>query len=274
MSKKRILLVGVSSGIGLLAADYVLQNDVIVYAAAPDIEPMRNLEAKGAKLITMDVTNTESVNAGVQQMVDAEGGIDTVLFNAGLHTFGPVEHTTEETAELLYQVNVMGGARVIRAVTPHMRKQRKGSIIFTCSIVSNLAIMCSGWYASTKHALKGLLSAFRQEVDRFGIDVVMIEPGQINTGFEQASFDKFRELHVDDDYKPMVKSVIGFSEQALEKSPGPEQTAKDICKAIMADKPSLVYRTSRDAKIMPFFKSLIGTKLFDRIITSEFKKYE
>jgi NAD(P)-dependent dehydrogenase (short-subunit alcohol dehydrogenase family) len=274
MTKKRVLLVGVSSGIGLMAAELILQNDVVVYAAAPDIEPMRRLEARGATLLEMDVTDTASVEQGVQQMIETEGGIDCVLYNAGLHVFGPIEGVSEAAAEMLYQVNVMGAARVIRAVTPQLRKQRSGRMIFTCSIVSHLSIMMSGWYASTKHALNGLLKAYRQEVGRFGIEVVMIEPGQINTGFEQASMDKLRNEQFPDDYAGMVEQVIGFTSDALPKCPTAEGTANDMERAVMTDKAALVYRTSTDAKLLPKLRALMGDRFFEKYLVNAFQKFE
>lgn len=271
---QKVLLVGVSSGIGLRAAELLMEHDVIVYAAAPDVEPMRPLEERGAHLLTMDVTSAESVNAGVQKMLDEQGDIDCVLFNAGIHFSEPVETMAEEKAELIFQVNLMGAARIIRAVTPHFRQRRKGRLIFTASIVSHLSIMMSGWYAATKHAMRGLLTAFRQEVGRFGIEVVMIEPGQINSGFETATIEKLRNQSFEEDYQPLVEQFMGFTENALKSAPTIEGTAQAMVKSIITEKSKPIVRTSTDAKILPAVSKIMGTKGFDSFIVNAFNKYD
>ena len=271
--KKRVLLVGVSTGIGYRAAELLMDHDVTVYAAAPDIEPMRALEKKGAQLLTMDVTSKESVEAGVQKMIEEQGGIDCVFFNAGVHFSEPVETMSEEKAELIFQVNLMGAARVIRAVTPHFRERRSGRIIFTASVVSHVSVMMSGWYAATKHAMRGLLTAYRQEVGRFGIEVVMIEPGQINSGFETATIGKLRDQSFEEDYQPLVDQFIGFTENALKSAPGIEGTAKAMVKSIMDQKAKPIVRTSTDAKVLPAVSKAMGTKGFDSFVVKSFGKY-
>ena len=224
MAKTRTLLVGVSSGLGLMAAKKLLkEHDHIVYACAPDIGPMQELADAGAKLLEMDVTNTQSVENAVATMVEEQGGIDVVFFNSGLHISGPIEGSSEEAVEKLYQVNVFGAGRVIRACGPVLRKQRSGRMVFTCSVVSNVSVMMSGWYASTKHAMKGMLTAFRQEVRDFGIEVVMIEPGQINTGFEQATIQKLQQQEHIDDYQTMVNQYCNFTEKQMPKVPTGEK---------------------------------------------------
>lgn len=274
MAKKRTLLVGVSSGLGLMAAKQLLkEHDHIVYACAPDIEPMQALEDAGATLLEMDVTSTESVERAVNAMVEAEGGIDVVFFNSGLHVSAPIEGTSEEIVERTYNVNVFGAGRVIRACGPVFRKQRSGRMVFTSSIVSHGSLMMSGWYASTKHALKGMLTAFRQEVKDFGIEVVMIEPGQINTGFEQATIEKLRANEHIDDYQPIVNQYCNFTAQQMHKVPTGERTADFMVKAITTDKPKLFYRTSLDAVVMPFLLKILPTKLYDNILIKTFAKH-
>lgn len=273
-NKKRILLIGVSSGLGYRVAELLMNDDCIVYAAAPDIKPMRPLEAMGAKLIAMDVTNSESVQQGVDSVIEAQGGIDCVLFNAGLHVSGTVESVSEELSEKAFQINVMGAARVIRAVTPRFRKQRSGRILFTASVVSHISIMMSGWYAATKHALHALVTAYRQEVSRFGIEAVLIEPGQIDTGFEDHSIKQLLKIDHAEDYQPLVKQYIGLTTEFLGKSPNAEGTAEIMRQAILKPKPKTHYRTTRDAKLLPIVSFFLSTKLMDKFFVREFGKRE
>lgn len=274
MAKTRTLLVGVSSGLGLMAAKQLLQeHDHTVYACAPDVEPMSELADAGATLLEMDVTSTESIEKAVATMIEAEGGIDVVFFNSGLHVSAPVEGTAEDVVARTFNVNVFGAGRVIRAVTPILRKQRAGRMVFTCSVVSNGSLMMSGWYASTKHALKGMLTALRQEVRDFGIDVVMIEPGQINTGFEQATIAKLRAAEHIDDYQPIVDQYCNFTEAQMPKVPTGERTADFMVKAITTAQPKPFYRTSFDAVFLFWLLKFIPTKLYDNFIIKTFAKH-
>ncbi len=273
MPKKRVLLVGVSSGIGLMAADLILKHDFIVYAAAPDIELMKSLADKGAHLLEMDVTSTSSVQAAVNKMISEQGGIDCVHFNAGINVSGPVEAVTEELSEQIFQVNVMGAARVIRAVTPQLRKQRSGRMIFTGSVISHISMRMMGWYSSTKHALYALITAYRQEVKDFGIEVVIVEPGQINTGFDQVAMAKLQEMAYPSDYDMHVKQYLSFNTELLSKSPNADSSAKAIEKAIIDKKPKLIYKTTFDAHYVPWLNRILGPKIVDKIIIDKLKSH-
>ena len=275
MTQKRILLVGVSSGMGLMAAKHLLQeHEHTVYAASPDTEAMQELADLGAHLLHMDVTDTKSVNAGVEQMLAEQGGIDCVFYNAGLHLSCPIENASEEEVELLYQVNVFGLGRVIRAVGPVMRAQRAGRFVVTCSVVSHVSMLMSGWYASSKHALLGMLTAFRQEVRDFGIEVSMIEPGQINTGFETVSIEKMKKREFIEDYQPMVNQYINFTTGQMDKVPTGEKTAEVMVQAITTNKLKTSYRTSPDAVTVPLLYRLMPSKVFDNFAINTFKKFD
>ena len=171
MARHRALLVGVSSGLGLTVAERMAAHDVELYVAAPELGPLKTLESKGARLLQMDVTSDESVSSGVETMVQEQGGIDCVFSNPGLHVSGAIEVVPQQTIDRLFDVNVMGAARVIRAVAPVMRQQRRGRMIFTSSVVAHVSLPMAGWYASTKHALRAMLTAFRYEVQGLGIEV-------------------------------------------------------------------------------------------------------
>lgn len=273
-NKKVMLLIGVSSGLGYRVAELMMQDNCIIYAAAPDIEPMRALEQMGAKLIEMDVTRADSVQQGVDVVIKEQGRIDCVLFNAGLHVSGTVESVSEALSEKAFQINVLGASRVIRAVTPQFRKQRSGRILFTASVVSHISMMMSGWYAATKHALHALVTAYRQEVGRFGIEAVLIEPGQIDTGFENHSIKQLLNIDHAEDYQPLVHQYVGLTTEFLGKSPNAEGTAKIMRQALLKPKPKSHYRTTRDAKFLPIVSFFLSTKIMDKFFVREFGKRE
>ena len=272
-NSKNLLLIGVSSGMGLDLARRLVKQNYTIYAAAPDIEPMRELAKSGARLLQIDVTDQQSVDNAVNKMVAEVGSIDVVLSNAGLHVAGAVEAVPQPIVDKLFDINVMGASRVIRAVSPVFRKQRYGRIIFTSSIVAHISIIMSGWYAASKHALKGMVTAYRQEMRRFNTEVVMIEPGQVNTGFEQASIERLRAIEHPADLQPYVEQYIGLTNDFLGKAPDSTSTVDAMEKAIAAKRAKPVYKTTSDAKRLPFISRLLGARIWDGFLINAFSKH-
>lgn len=267
MSKQVVLITGASSGFGELTAEKLLAMDkYIVYAAARRVEKMEGLKQKGAHLLKMDVTDNDTVVAGVEQIIQEQGKIDVLLNNAGYGSYGLIETVSIEEVQYQYDVNVFGMARVLQAVLPHMRKQRSGRVVITASIVSHVSQMGLGWYASTKHALTAMTIALRQEVRDLGIEVVMIEPGAVNTGFGDVAFATIDGITPPDDYRELHDGFRKFMRNNYAVAPGPESTANDMVKAITADKPQLVYKTTTDSKVGPFVVGMIPDRAFDSLI--------
>lgn len=277
MSNKIVLITGASSGFGKLTAEKLLaMDDYIVYAAARRVEKMEDLKQKGAHLLKMDVTDNDTVVAGVEQIIQEQGKIDILHNNAGYGSYGMIETVPIEEVQYQYDVNVFGMARVLQAVLPHMRKQRHGRVVITASIVSHVSQMGLGWYASTKHAIRAMAIALRQEVRDLGIEVVMIEPGAVNTGFAEVAFGTMYAITPPEDYKELHDAFSKFMVNNYAVAPGPESTVNAMVKAMTSDKPNFVYRTTTDAKFGPMVVGMIPDRSFDsmilRTVTGALKK--
>ncbi len=187
MSKK-IIITGANGGFGKLTAISLLQRGHQVVATARDLqgrnkEISEELTAAGAIMIEMDVTNTESVNLGVQKAIEYMGGLDVVINNAGRGVAGMQEHFTPEDFEELFQVNVIGVQRVNRAALPYMRAQGNGLLIHISSLLGRIALPFYGPYQATKWALEAMAENYRVELSGFGIQSVIVEPGGFPTTF-------------------------------------------------------------------------------------------
>jgi len=268
---KTVLITGASAGFGKRVAEKLLDEGYTVYAAARRVEKMRDIEAKAAHILKMDVTDTASVDAGVSQMIDEQKQIDVLFNNAGYGSYGTVECIPLEEIQRQYDVNVFGMARLIKAVLPHMRERRSGLIINTASIVGHFSAPILGWYASTKHAVEAMSDAMRMEVKHLGIDVVMIEPGVVKTEFEEVAFATLDSVEHPEDYKVLVAASRKCYENSYKKGPGPESTADAVLKAIKAKRPKYRYATTTDAKLLPMARRLLGDWLFDKAIISQLK---
>ncbi len=273
--KKVVLITGASSGFGKLTAEKLLAtNEWVVYAASRKIEKMNDLAEKGALLLKMDIVSDEEVNAGVAKIIEEQGRIDALLANAGYGSYGMLESVPMEEIKYQYEVNVFGNARVLKAVLPQMRKQKSGRIVFTTSIVSHISMLGLGWYASTKHAVKAMAVALRQEVKNLGIQVVLIEPGVVKTGFDSIAVDTLRKVNHPSDYKPLVDGFDQYMVDSYTGCPGPESTAKCMFKAITLKNPRAVYKTTMDSKLLPKVKAHVSSSFFDKMMLSIVKKSE
>lgn len=269
---KVILITGASSGFGKLTAEKLLKKGYTVYAAARRIEKMKDLEQQGAKLLKMDVTSDSDVEEGVNKIIADEGQIDALLANAGYGSYSMVESISLEELKYQYEVNVFGNARLLKHILPYMRAQKQGRIVLTSSMVSNISTVGAGWYASTKHAIRAMGTALRQEVKGFGIDVVMIEPGVVKTEFDSVALDTLKKINHPEDYSRQVTAFHNWIEDLYSKSPGPEGTANCMFKALTAKRPKFIYRTTSDSKLFPMVQTLISGRSYDKLILSLIKK--
>ncbi|MFT6966905.1 MAG: NAD(P)-dependent dehydrogenase (short-subunit alcohol dehydrogenase family), partial [Marivirga sp.] len=134
--KHKILVTGASGAFGRLTCIQLAENGHQVVGTMRSIqgknEAIANaLKAKGVALVEMDVTNEESVNSCVSSAIEIMGGLDTVFNNAGIGANGLLECFTADDIQKMFDVNVFGVQRLLRAALPHLRKQGKGTIIHT-----------------------------------------------------------------------------------------------------------------------------------------------
>ncbi len=143
----------------------------------------QELKEQGVNLVEMDVTNTESVERGVKEAVDQLGGIDVVINNAGVGVLGMQEHFTPEDLQYVFEVNVVGVQRVMRAVLPIFRKQGRGQVLYISSLLGRVTLPFYGPYNASKWALEALAENYRTELSGFGVESIIVEPGGFPTTF-------------------------------------------------------------------------------------------
>lgn len=271
MSKGTVLITGASSGFGKQTTIKLLERGYTVYAAARRTDRMTDLQKKGALILGMDVTDDASVETGVKQIIAEQGSIDVVYNNAGYGSYGMIEAVPLDEVQRQFEVNVFGVARVARAVLPYMREKRSGRIIITASIVSNISMLGLGYYAATKHAVKAVATALRQEVKGFGVKVIRIEPGTVKTGFDAIALSTLDKTVVPEDYVELKKHFKQYIEDLYSDCPGPESTVQAMVDAGTAGNPRLVYKTTSDSRYLPLMQSMIGDKIADNIILRQMK---
>ncbi|MFT5168336.1 MAG: NAD(P)-dependent dehydrogenase (short-subunit alcohol dehydrogenase family) [Saprospiraceae bacterium] len=187
MSKK-ILVTGASGAFGSLTCKSLTEKGYQVVGTMRSTKGKnetiaQELQKAGVKLVEIDVTNEASVNEGVSKTIELLGGLDVVFNNAGVGANGIQEMFTAEDMQRVFDVNVFGVQRLMRAVLPHFRKQGKGTILHTSSCIGRITTPFLGVYCASKYALESIAEGYRAELSGFGIESCIIEPGGMPTAF-------------------------------------------------------------------------------------------
>ena len=191
--KKVVLITGGSSGIGYESSIMFAKNGYKVYTAARRLEKMESLKEYGITPIYLDVTDDEVCKSCVDEIINKEGKIDILINNAGYGSLGPIEMVDLEEAKKQLDVNVYGIVRITKLVVPYMRKQKSGRIINISSAAGRVTTYLGGWYHVSKYAVEALSDSLRMELKDFGIDVVIIEPGAIESARGDIAADHLEE---------------------------------------------------------------------------------
>lgn len=186
--KQKILVTGASGAFGRLACKLLVENGHSVVGtmrsnAGKNETIASELSEAGVHIVEMDVTNEDSVNSAVKKSIELLGGLDTVFNNAGVGANGILETFTADEIRQMFDINVFGVQRLMRAVLPYLRKQGKGTIVHTSSCIGRVTTPFLAAYSASKYALESLVEGYRAELSGFGIESCIIEPGGMPTEF-------------------------------------------------------------------------------------------
>jgi len=269
--KNVILVTGASSGMGKDFAIELLKDGNTVYAAARRVDKMQDLKSLGIKILEMDVTNDISMVNGVQEIIKSESRLDVLINNAGFGSYGALEDVSMDDAKYQLEVNVFGAARLMQLVLPSMRKHKYGRIINISSIGGKVALPFGGWYHASKFALEALSDALRNEVKQFGIDVVVIEPGGIESEWSGIAKDNLLKVSGDTVYGTMAKKLAGSLRDVDGKVPGPEVITQLVKKAIYSKQPKTRYSGGYMAGPLLVMRKLLSDRMLDKMILRRVK---
>jgi short-subunit dehydrogenase len=188
--QQRIALVtGGSTGIGFETSLLLARNGFYTYATMRDptkndtIKEIANKENLPLDILPLDVDNDDSVRNTINKIFDEKKKIDILVNNAGYGLFGAIEDISIQEAKKQFETNFFGAMRTVKEVLPSMREQKNGIIINVTSIAGIVGIPAECIYVSTKFALEGLSESISYELQPYGIKVILVEPGVINTNF-------------------------------------------------------------------------------------------
>ncbi|KAI2499510.1 NAD(P)H-binding protein [Fragilaria crotonensis] len=262
-----ILLTGASSGIGKDAALSLIQQGHIVYGAARRVEKMNDLVEAGGHALNMDVQDESSIHAGIEAVMEKEGRLDVLINNAGFGLYGSVEDTSIDDARRQFDVCLFGMGALTKAVIPIMRNQGSGKIINISSMAGKVYLPLGAWYHGVKHAVEGWSDCLRLELAQFGIKVVIIEPGAIETDFYGSMAPALIEQSTGTAYETMAKGYV----KLLSNGSHPSVVSDMISNAVLAKRPKTRYVGGANTQPIMFFRRFVGDYVTDKIALSLFK---
>ena len=251
----RALITGCSTGIGRATAVELTKRGHEVVATARRPEVLDDLDV--SMRLALDVTSDASVAAAVA----AAGEIDVLVNNAGIGVGGPVERVPIASAQAMFDTNLWGAARMVQAIAPGMRDRSRGWIVNVTSLAGRAVGPLNGYYSASKWALEALSEAMELELRHWGIRVIVIEPGFIDTPMLQ------KETGFGSDLPPYDELARQWEAASAKLSgdgalPGPELVAGAIADSLDESEPHLRHPVGADAEMIVAARDSMGYEQF------------
>lgn len=252
--KKTILITGTSSGIGKASAKEFATKGWNVIATMRSPEKEKELTQINNVFVTrLDVEKPETIQEAIEAGIRKFGKIDGIINNAGQGLFGIFEATPQENIRRLFEINVFGSMRVIKAILPHLRKQKHGVIVNVSSSTGLFTIPLLSVYSASKYALEGFSESLSFELSSQNIKVKLIEPGMVDTNFDNATMENYaadpgQQAAYHDYFEKMIK--LFSSEDVGERKVTAQEVATVIFDAVTDNSDTLRYIIGDDVKAM------------------------
>jgi short-subunit dehydrogenase len=243
MTTKRAIITGCSTGIGRATAIELSARGYDVVATARRRETLDDL--KVSQTLELDVDS----DASVASALAAVGPIDVLINNAGFGVEGAIETVPLGEVRRMFETNVIGAARMIQAFVPAMRERGAGAVVNVTSTAGIAAPPLGGYYAASKFALEALSEALHLEVGHFGVRVLVIEPGVIETQFGANVLDHRNEPGPYEELAQLWESAQAKL-SGDQPAPGPELVASVIADALESNRRRLRWPVGNDAELV------------------------
>jgi NAD(P)-dependent dehydrogenase (short-subunit alcohol dehydrogenase family) len=273
--REAVLVTGASSGLGLASAVYLAGQGFRVFASMRDPGRRAALDAEAARrgveveVLPLDVTDRHSVEAAVSTVVARAGGIYGLVNNAGVQLRGYFEDLAEDEIARVFDTNLFGAMAVTQAVLPHLRAARRGRVVMIGSMGARIASPGCSAYCASKSALEGFGESLALEMKLFGVEVVIVEPGLVNTerfwaanrGLARGALDPRSPYH------RWFRRLEEWSDRLVEAAPNrPDDVARAVHHALTARRPRLRYVVGRRARLLIRLRAYLPGESFERIV--------
>ena len=252
------IVTGGSSGIGKATAKALSGAGYCVY----EFSRSGGSEA-GVRHITVDVTQRDSVFAGVDAVLAQQGRIDVLVNNAGFGISGAVECTDPADVHAQLEVNFFGALNCIQAALPAMRAQGGGHIVNISSVAAPIAIPFQAFYSAAKAAVNSMTLSLRNEVRPFGVQVCALQPGDVRTGFTNA---RKKSALGEDIYGEALKRAVEVMEHDERNGMPPEAVARAVLRAVGAKRPRPLYTVGAQYRLFALIAKLFPAAFVNYLV--------
>lgn len=267
MSKKVVFITGASSGIGKAIAEYLQTKNYSVYGTSrnPDKYPDSKIN-----LLALDVTDSDSIQKAVNQLLEKENRIDVLINNAGSGITGALEEIPISEIKRNFETNLFGPIEIIKAVLPQMRKQKSGLVINITSIAGYMGLPYRSVYSASKGALELITEALRMEVKQFGIEITNAAPGDFATNIAQGRYHA--PLIKGSDYEQSYGKTLELMNSHVDSGSNPIEMAKVVHKIINTEKPKIHYKVGMPLqKFSIVLKRILPDKMYEKMLMNHYK---
>lgn len=262
---KTVLITGTSTGIGKESAIYFAERGWNVAATMRNLDSTDFSKYPNISKYQLDVNDEKSISEAINSTIEKFGSINVLVNNAGYAAAGAFECASQEQIKKQFDVNVFGLMNVTRAILPHFRKNKNGTIINLASVAGHAGFPTFTLYNSTKFAVEGFSEALQYELRQFNIKVKIVEPGPIKTDFYNRSMDKIENPDIteyDSFINPAMKKMTEMGMKGLP----PKAVAKTIYNAAISDSNKLRYPVAFQAAAMIKLRHTMPGCLFRSVV--------
>lgn len=273
---------GAAMGMGMLMARKLSQRGWRVFAGVlPGSDTAELTQGSALTVIEQDVTNEPQVQAGALQVSQAlaGSGLDLLINNAGIADIasGPVEGVSIEEGKRLFDVNVFGQTRVIKAFLPLLHQSRQAPrIINFASGAVRVPMPCSAMYNMSKYAVEGLTNTLRYELAKFGIQVTSIEPGAVMTNMTRDPINSTARIWeratpaIRERYEAKLRPITDALGRLLLTANSPDVVTEEVLKLVDIAKLKPRYMVGKEVRMLPLMQALLTESAFERLIAKQF----
>lgn len=270
---KSVLITGARSGMGLATALMLAESGYRVFAGVRgDSAELDEARARGLDItpVMLDVQDTASIRAAVDQVVAQAGGIDVLVNNAGFGLLATVEDGTDVEIFKQFDVNVLGLIRMTREVLPHMRQAGSGVVINISSFLGRMGLPLLAHYNASKYAVEGVTDSLRFEVGPFGVRVHSVLAGLFGTNFvKKGLVANAATTSENSPYRDLVAHFVPIVAKAINEGPSPEPIARAVKDIIENPDSDIAVMVGAEAEqFVPLRRSLPDKEFEAKVIST------
>ncbi|WP_129972990.1 MULTISPECIES: SDR family oxidoreductase [unclassified Pseudomonas] len=264
------LITGCSSGIGRALADAFKSAGYEVWASARKAEDVAALDAAGFTAVQLDVNDNAALEQLAERINQQRGGLDVLINNAGYGAMGPLLDGGVPAMQRQFETNVFSIVGVTRALFPVLRRA-KGLVVNVGSVSGVLVTPFAGAYCASKAAVHALSDALRMELAPFGIRVLEVQPGAIQSSFaKNAGHEAEQLINEQSPWFPLREGIRARAKASQDKPTPASEFAAELLKAVQQSKPPRLIRIGNGSRALPLLATLLPKGLLESTLMKRF----